>query len=135
MRRKRWFLWDTGPKAQVAIAQSPVLPKGLECAPGCSYSLLADGICDPNCNTSSCGFDMFDCNPEDVMSLPAAFLIYSNLVRSFAARGSAQVKTNSIQLRRGSSRGYIPTASSCWMWSLVLAIYMYRAAYTPAISE
>ena len=138
MRWKRWFLGDSGPKAKVAVSQSPDLPSepnGLECAPGCSYSLLADGICDPNCNTSPCGFDMFDCEPQDVMSLPAAFLIYSNFVRPFAASCHAQVKANGLQLRRGSSRAYIPTASSSWMWSSVFAICLYRAAYSVAIVE
>lgn len=32
-----------------------------ECAPGCKYNMIGDGLCQPECNSISCSFDLNDC--------------------------------------------------------------------------
>ena len=99
LRSVRWSLGSGGPpKVQVALAPPRSSHKdGIKtCAPDCHYGLIGDGVCDAACNNQACGFDMFDCNAEDALSLPSAFFLNYEKVCGFAISRMLKLITSRV---------------------------------------
>ena len=112
LRTVRWSI-DSGPKVQVMLAPSRSSYKDWikTCAPDCHYGLIGDGVCDAACNNQACGYDMFDCNAEDALSLPSAFFL--NYEKVLLVRSCSNDETNQAACRLGFSREFIPIVPSC----------------------
>jgi hypothetical protein len=64
MPRNRQSLFDnTGSGAAGPQLYQPGLDA---CAPGCSADLLANGVCESECNNNECGYDAGDCSAAEV---------------------------------------------------------------------
>lgn len=62
-RGKRSFFKDFN----IDTDQSPSRDLTLQqCSPGCDIDFLSNGICEPECSTSACGYDSDDCSAEEI---------------------------------------------------------------------
>lgn len=61
---------DSPAFAMTKDSTSPVVA-GFECAPGCPFDWVGDGICDPECYNPSCNFDGGDCSAYCAPNCPA----------------------------------------------------------------
>ena len=64
--------WDGGDCASVALQRSP------QCAPGCYSHMLGDAVCQSQCNTAGCLFDLRDC-PQNTVWIHSVELNQQNV--------------------------------------------------------